>query len=212
MNYISAAGDLRSQTNPWALLSGSSLPANLSIGSGEYPVEASDFGGPMFPNPLFSVIPQEFPANRPHQDAQSAAANVSKWIESFVSTTSAIHSARNAQLAALWARIESFTRKPAGWAGEDSVPVSRETAEYARNLLSALPEDLRVPQATMSAEGEIGLIWVKGSDFLDATIAPDAHLIWTIKRGSEFHEGGIILLSPKSDFQEFFNALTDFYG
>ncbi len=117
---------------------------------------------------------------------------------------------RNAQLATLWARIESFTCKPACWAGEDSVPVSPETAEYARNLLSALPEDLRVPQATMSAEGEIGLVWVKRSDFLDASITPDGYLIWTVKRGSAFFGGDVIPLRPKATFDPLFKALRDF--
>jgi len=195
----------------------SSLPAfsplaNPPIGSPEYQVEASDFGGSVF-DPSFFIISREFPANRPHQDARSAAADRGKYTQPlFGERTEPLSTeTRIAQLAALWARIESFTRKPAGWAGEDSVPVSRETAEYARNLLSALPEDLRVPQATMSAEGEIGLIWVKGADCFDVTIEPDGYLSWATKIDDKFYAGEVIELAPEIPFDPLFKALSLFY-
>jgi len=219
MNHFSPGGDLRSETLPLAPLSASSLLANRPIGSPENQVKASDFGGSECDLSFF-FNSREFPASRHHatdptppdQDIQNVLANVSGLIKPSSAKISALHSARNAQLAALWERIESFTRKPAGWAGEDSVPVSRETAQHAYDLLTNLPEHLRVPQATMSAEGEIGLTWFKGSDCLDALIAPDGYLSWATNIGDEFFEGEAIELARNTSFDRLYNALDTFYG
>jgi len=211
MNHFSPGGDPRFQTHPLALLSAFSPLANPPIGSPEDQVEPSDFGGSEFDLSFF-FNSREFPASRHHttdptppdQDIQNVLARSAK--------ISALHSARNAQLAALWERIKSFTRKPAGWAGEDSVPVSRETAQHAYDLLTNLPEHLRVPQATMSAEGEIGLTWFKGSDCLDALIAPDGYLSWATNIGDEFFEGEALELASITCFDRLYNALDTFYG
>lgn len=120
-------------------------------------------------------------------------------------------SARYAQLASLWDRVEGFVRMPNGWAGEDTIAPAREIADDVGVLLSELPQDLELPQATASGEGEIGLTWFKGDDRLDAIIAPDGYLTWVSKVGDEFLDGGVLVLSSHL-FDPLYEALANFYG
>lgn len=120
-------------------------------------------------------------------------------------------SARYARLASLWDRVEEFARMPEGWAGEGAIPPPREVVAHVGRLLSDVPEDLELPQATASVEGEVGLTWFKGDDRLDAIASPDGHLTWASKVGNQFLDGDVLALSSES-FALLYEALTDFYG
>lgn len=119
---------------------------------------------------------------------------------------------RYAQAAALWDRIEEFARMPDGWAGEGSVAVSREVLLHIGRLLSELPADIELPQATASADGEIGLTWFKGSDRLDAILGSVSYLSWASRVGEIYFEGDVVELSFDAPLTRFHEALAQFCG
>ncbi len=120
-------------------------------------------------------------------------------------------SIREAKLAEVRKRIENFTRKEKGWAGEGSVPVDKSTAEFAYKILKNLPKDIPAPQPTMSGDGEIGLTWYKHADYLDASIDADGYLVWSLKTGNDFLGGDVLNLGDGADFTNLFDALASFY-
>ncbi len=176
---------------------------------------------------LFSPLPSggaearslwEPPAHWKHPTVTAQVATASAHAETSlpaaleepVSVALDSRSARYARLASLWGRVEGFARMPEGWASEGALPPPREIVGHVGRLLSDLPEDLEFPQATASAEGEVGLTWFKGNDRLDAIASPDGHLTWALKVGDRFLDGDVLALASES-FDPFYEALVDFY-
>jgi hypothetical protein len=91
--------------------------------------------------------------------------------------------------------------------GETVVP--RETVRSACALVGGLPKGTRLPQASVSPDGEIGLTWFRGRDQLHAFIEPDGRLVWT-----EAHDGKV---TPGDDIDSlterprFYSAIAHFY-
>ena len=116
---------------------------------------------------------------------------------------------RSTRLATLRERIQSFAWLPEGWAGDGTIPPSREIAGHVDRLLLALPKDVTLPYATASGEGEIGLTWFKGEDRLSATASPEGHLLWVMKIDGQFLDGEIVHLASES-FEPLHKALVHF--
>ena len=116
---------------------------------------------------------------------------------------------RSTRLAALRDRVQSFARLPEGWAGDGTIPPPREVVAPVDRLLLGLPEDMPLPYATASGEGEIGLTWFRGEDRLSATASPEGHLLWVIKTGGQFRDGEIVPLASES-FEPLHKALVPF--
>lgn len=123
-------------------------------------------------------------------------------------------SARFALLASLWDRIEGFSRLPPNWAGEGAVPASTDSTKIVGHLINGLPDDIVLPQATASSEGEIGLTWFKRGDRLEAIIDPDGYLTWVSKVGNNVLKGDVLATAnaDSDTFGSLYEALTRFYG
>ena len=116
---------------------------------------------------------------------------------------------RATRLAVLRDRIQSFAWLSGGWAGNGTIPPSREVVGHVDRLLLRLPEDMTLPYATASGEGEIGLTWFKGEDRLSATASPEGHLLWVMKIDGQFLDGEIAHLASES-FEPLHKALVHF--
>lgn len=120
-------------------------------------------------------------------------------------------SARTRELSLLSSRIDSFTKLPKDWFGEDTVLVDNKTVEFAKRLVQELPTKWPLPQATSSPEGEIALTWFKNSNRLEALIQPDHHLIWVIQNDGQYAPGRDIDLGAIASFADLFEAIALFY-
>lgn len=107
-------------------------------------------------------------------------------------SSTATVSARGSSLATLWRRIEGFSKLQPDWFGEGNLLPSNAVICAARSILDELPRHIRLPQATASGDGEIGLTWFNGSDRLDATVSPEGYLSWAMKFRGEFLEGDYV--------------------
>ena len=116
---------------------------------------------------------------------------------------------RSTRLTALRDRVQSFARLPEGWAGDGTIPPSRQVVGHVDRLLLGLPEDMTLPYATASGEGEIGLTWFRGEDRLSATASPEGHLLWVSKVGGQFLDGEILPLASES-FKPLHKAFVHF--
>jgi len=94
---------------------------------------------------------------------------------------------------------------------EDATPVAVETIEHARPLLSGLPGDIELPQATVSADGEIIFTWFRSRDRLEAILAPDHHLTWVFRIDGSFTDGDVIALDKDGQLSRFYGAIVDFF-
>ena len=99
---------------------------------------------------------------------------------------------RTAQVEALCHKIADFENLPAGWAGEGAAAPSRAVIDFACRLLYELPPSVDLPQASPSAEGEIGLSWFNGTKRLEAMLQPDGHLVWVKRLEDRFLPGADI--------------------
>ena len=118
--------------------------------------------------------------------------------------------ARPALLAALWDRIMRYVRMAAD-GDEDATPVPAETIEHTRQLLSGLPSGVELPQATVSADGEIIFTWFRSRDRLEAILAPDRHLTWVSRIDGSFTDGDVIALDKDEQLSRFYGAIVDFF-
>src|SRR5262249_32739983 len=75
-------------------------------------------------------------------------------------------SARARERSLLSNRIESFTKLPKDWGGENTILVDQQTLDFAKRLVRELPEKWPLPQATTSPDGEIAFTWFKGGNRL----------------------------------------------
>ena len=121
------------------------------------------------------------------------------------------YSWRAAALSSLWKRVDGFAQLPEDWAGEGTSPVSDRTLRNARALLRALPDQLPLPQAAPSSDGEISFTWFQGPGRFDAAIQADGHLIWIFKKDGEFRPGGEAQMDGALP-DGFLASLVDFFA
>jgi hypothetical protein len=113
-------------------------------------------------------------------------------------------------LAAVWERLMHSVHVAAARPDEAS-PASAETIQHARRLLGELPESIVLPQATVSADGEIILTWFRADDRLETILAPDHHLTWVLRIEGNILDGGDVALDDRGSLEVFFRAVADFY-
>ena len=98
------------------------------------------------------------------------------------------------------------------WPDLDAVQIRYETISHAKKILAHLPLSTENPHISVSADGEIGFSWVKGSSRFEAMVDPEDHLVWVVKLGRNFAPGGDILVNSPVGRDIFYAALRDFYG
>jgi hypothetical protein len=118
---------------------------------------------------------------------------------------------RKADLTRLLARIDGFQRLPVAWAGDDTVMVDSNTYDTAAQILQGLPYDVPLPQATPSADGEIGLTWIQQGGRFEVMIQPDRHVLWLMNQGHDYEPGGMIDLSTHKSLFDLSEALRRFW-
>jgi hypothetical protein len=120
-------------------------------------------------------------------------------------------SPRKAETSRLLATVKRFRELPADWSGKDTVPIDSALSELAERVLLGLSEDIPLPQATPSADGEIGLTWVRQRDRFEALIQPDQHIIWVVGRNGHHVPGGLINLAEHNSLLDLYEALRRFW-
>lgn len=90
--------------------------------------------------------------------------------------------------------INSYRVLEAGWDGENSVPPTETTVEYAKVLIDHLPPGVPYPNPMLNPSGEVGFFWDNSSGYIDIEIEPEGHI--TVY--SREKTGAL-----KEDFQEF---------
>ena len=118
---------------------------------------------------------------------------------------------RKADLTRLLARIEGFQKLPTVWAGDDTVMVDSNTYDTATQILQGLPHDVPLPQATPSADGEIGLTWMQQGGRFEVVIQPDRHVLWLVNHGHDYEPGGLVDLGAHKSLFDLNEALRQFY-
>jgi hypothetical protein len=144
-----------------------------------------------------------------------------QWLMAFAPQTDAGGegiSARAQERSLLSSRMESFTKLPKDWGGEDTILVNQQTflvnqqtLDGAKRLIRELPNKWPLPQATPSPEGEIALTWFKGGNRLEVLLQPDRHLIWVVKNDGAYVPGRDIDLNAVASFSGLFEAIALFY-
>jgi len=137
-----------------------------------------------------------------------------EWLVAFGAQTDAGGegiSARVRERSLLSSRIDSFTKLPRDWSGEDTILVDRRTLEFAKRLIRELPSKWPLPQATPSADGEIAFTWFKNSNRLEAILQPDHHLIWVTQNNGRYAPGRDINLGAIASFADLFEAIALFF-
>jgi hypothetical protein len=120
-------------------------------------------------------------------------------------------SVRAGQRSLLSSRVDSFSKLPRDWSGEDTIPIDTQTLEIAKRLIEDLPNRWPLPQATPSGEGEVVFTWFKNSNRLEAILQPDRHLIWVTQNNGRYVPGRDIDLSAIASFGDLFEAIALFY-
>jgi hypothetical protein len=120
-------------------------------------------------------------------------------------------SARLRERSLLVSRMDSFTKLPKDWGGEDTILVDRQTLEAAKRLVQELPHQWALPQATSSSDGEIAFTWFNGRNRLEALLQPDHHLIWVVQNDGQYAPGRDIDLGAIASFADLFEAIALFY-
>ena len=118
---------------------------------------------------------------------------------------------RTATLAALWDRLIRSVRQAVAQQGDEATAVSVETIEHARQLLGELPEAIKLPQVTVSADGEIIFTWFRSDNRMEAILAPDHHLTWVFRLDGKVTDGDVIALDDGGSLGPFYKAVADFY-
>jgi len=111
--------------------------------------------------------------------------------------------------------LEGYERySKANWDGYDAEPITAETLQYARRLLSIMPEIFGLPDIAPSADGLIGLEWVPQSGplhklFFDIGPGPKWRAYWT-RRSGEFGRQADASFDPKTKeaLQKLFRDLS----
>ena len=68
-------------------------------------------------------------------------------------------SSHSTQFEALSVELFSYLRLPEGWDGYDGIPASLSAISDAFSFVSSRPEDIPLPAAQLSSDGEVGLYW-----------------------------------------------------
>jgi hypothetical protein len=90
----------------------------------------------------------------------------------------------------LVAQLESFSKLPSDWAGDETQLPSTSAIESAKTLLSSLSTDHVLPQLSPSADGEIGFTWLTNNLRVEALLYPDKHLVWLWSSDGIVNAGG----------------------
>jgi hypothetical protein len=85
--------------------------------------------------------------------------------------------------------IESLAHLPPDWAGKGTIGPNEQTKKRAQEFALALKSGRQLPQASASADGEIGFVWFSPKGRVEAILQPDGHLVSIGKFGNEFGEG-----------------------
>lgn len=117
---------------------------------------------------------------------------------------------RIADLNRLLSRVDKFRNLPTDWCGDHTILISAETYDIAARLLRELPSELPLPQATPSAEGEVGFIWFRNSNGFEVVIQPDCHILWVMQANGECTPGDIIDFPAEGTFYKLNEALRRF--
>jgi hypothetical protein len=67
----------------------------------------------------------------------------------------------------LYGKLLSFKDLPAGWDGYNAPPARLDAIVEAIDFLAARPDDIPLPYAQLSADGEVGLYWKTDDVFAD---------------------------------------------
>jgi len=134
---------------------------------------------------------------------QSSSSCEARWLEQAVG--------RLEQSTNVAERIKGFGRLPRGWAGAESVPAEPRVVALALQAVRELPIDLELPQATLSAEGEIGLTWVDGDDRFDALIDEDRQIVWMSNIAGRSYAGNLLDMTAGGRLDELYAAVSEFY-
>ncbi len=121
----------------------------------------------------------------------------------------AVEPSRAALVAALWDRITRSVRVVSE--DDGATPVSAETLECTRQLLSELPQGLELPQVSVSQEGELVFTWFRQLDRLSAILASDHYLTWVFRIGSRIEDGDAIAFDEEAARHRFYGAVAHFY-
>lgn len=84
--------------------------------------------------------------------------------------------------------IDDYSRLPAGWDGEQSIPPVKSTVVSAMRLVDAFPSAFPLPTPMLSADGEIGFYWDLDGGYADISVDRDGAVsVFLRTRGNKEH-------------------------
>ena len=109
-----------------------------------------------------------------------------------LSAATAEQPTRNARLAAVWSRIQSYAALEPSWAGPNTEAPNAATISRARKVLAALPHTADSPLVAASGDGEIVFTWLVGRDRIEASLDDEGYLSWACRVSGVVSAGGSI--------------------
>ena len=110
-------------------------------------------------------------------------------------------------------RITEYKALEVDWDGDGATPVSEAVVDAAVAIVDAVSiERLRLPQPTLSADGEIGLSWFRGRDLFELTIDADLHIVWVLQVGKQVVPGEVHPVGSATFPDMVVEAVREFYA
>ena len=120
---------------------------------------------------------------------------------------------RHATTQALIDRITGYKYLEADWDGDGATTVDGAVVDAAVAIVDAVStEGLRLPQPTLSADGEIGLSWFRGRDLFELTIDADLHIVWVLQVGKKVVPGEVHPVGSATFPDMVVEAVREFYA
>ncbi len=110
-------------------------------------------------------------------------------------------------------RITAYRDLEADGDEDEVTPVSKETVAAAVAIVDAISAGgLRLPQPTLSTDGEIGLSWFCGRDLFELTIDADLHIVWVLQVGKKVVPGEVHPVGSETFPGMVVEAVREFYA
>lgn len=83
----------------------------------------------------------------------------------------------------LYREMTSYRGLRAGWDGPDSVAPSQAAIDEALDFLALLPDEVKLPETSVSGDGEVGFFWSEANAYIDVGFRGNGRLVYYGKAG-----------------------------